>query len=195
MGIASVVLAVLTVSFLCVPWIEPLVTLVRRRRRLRLPRPRPPAATGSPPADDGAAAVAMPKTKSKLRDEEEVEDIVKDEKDDVQSAAVRSRITYKLEKGNPPTTTTADNDAYKDNDDDNDDNDDDDNNDADDALPSVSDPRQWQSLNRCFCEEGGGLAASFLPPGLLQDQFKSAGALLQLGAGGCYHMATDKKRR
>jgi hypothetical protein len=158
-------------------------------RRLPLPRPagrsRRERSSGR---HDGAAAVAMPTKRSKLRDdeEEEVEEVVKDKKEDVQSAAVtfRSRITSKLEKD----------DAYKyDDDDDDDDNDDDD----DAALPSVSDPRQWMRLIRCSCEEGGGfvVASSFLPPGLVQDQWKSAAALLQLGAGGCYHKATGKKLR
>jgi hypothetical protein len=174
MGIVSVVLAILTVAFLCFPWIEPLVAFVRRHL---LARPPAPASTT---ADDETAVTTS--TKSKLRNEkEEVEDIVKDEKDDVHSTAATHRSSTKA-ASNPPTFAIYDG---KNEDDDDD----------DDALPSVSDPRQWQSLNRCFCEEGGGLVASFLPPGLLQDQLQSAGALLQLGAGGCYHKAKDRKRR
>jgi predicted nucleic acid-binding Zn ribbon protein len=182
MGIASVVLAVLTVSFLCFPWVEPLVALVRRRRRLRLPRP--PAATGSAPAagDDGAAAVTTTTILTRNEEEEEVEDIVKDEQDDVQSTAGTSRSPTKPTRNLPTVAVDSTNED--------DTNDDDD----DDALPSVSDPRQWRNFNRCFCEDGGALA-SFLPPGLLQDHLQSAGALLQLGAGGCYHKSTDKKRR
>ena len=164
MGLAAIVLAVLTVSFLCLPWIEPLVTTLlswRLRRR--------PAAS-----DTAGDEVVVMARKMRQEDENEEEGIVKVEKGNMSSSTALISRSVTEPKSNPSTVETA---ATEDDD--------------DDALPSVSDPRQWRQLNRCFCEDGG--LVSFLPPGVVQDRLKSAGALLQLGAGGCYHKATDQK--
>jgi hypothetical protein len=68
----------------------------------------------------------------------------------------------------------ADNDAYKINDDNDDDDD-------DAALPSVSDPRQWQSLIRCFLRRGrrlgGGVVPAARPPaGSVEERRRVAAA-------------------
>jgi hypothetical protein len=50
----------------------------------------------------------------------------------------------------------------------------------------------WRSAFACNCDdENGGSAAgaaSFLPPGmLLKEPLRSAGAVMRMGVGGCYH--------
>jgi hypothetical protein len=79
----------------------------------------------------------------------------------------------------------------------------------DDDLPSLDDYRRtvdqaatassapasfatsWRSVLACNCDENGGNAGaspSFLPPGML----RSAGAVVRMGAGGCYHRSTNR---
>jgi hypothetical protein len=162
MGLVAAALAVLTVAFFCLSCIEALLPLLRRWRR----QPESTATGG-----DGEEAVVT----SKIQENEgKEEDVVKD--DNVKSAALSSRsvtLTSNPSVGDDYNNTQS--------------------NDDDDDLPSVSDPRQWQQLNKCFCDvllrrrQQQLIRVVPAARGLVKDQLKSAVALLQLGAGGCYH--------